>query len=1256
MNISAMHGRIIIQPSGLSSVKGMPIGPMVKLEGLPGALNNGLSALTYWADMWVGVDQIRVSATDGQSPPVVKQIPIEVWTCPNDCSMNGMCLSNGTCDCTGGWAGNDCSVPPCNKQCNRGNCVNNTCMCEMGWGKDQNGSCTVQDCPGGCGQGICTQAKTCQCNPGWKGIDCKTRKCPGANGECNLRGACVNNGTCDCQGGFTGMACEVAPAPNVTTIRFDNSGSKLIVMFSIDTNRAGVFTVGSCAALIDQQSMPRLGGAATCGWNDDKTLVINLAGNPTILPGDWVAIKSGAVRAKGCQNTCPTTVANKTAMFPSTPLVPQVVINAPSQVAFCDDFTMNVMGSTGSGGRPMTFEWTVGGMTPNKPVLNMVFGQLTAQSGMVTLNPVQMNVSSQNYKFCVRARNFLNESSQACHTVFKSDLPLPSSEIAGNSVLNGVFRVLGLTLQGVGRPPSCGGQATQAPLKFAWRRLGGPMPQGVITDRRDLVIPKGVLMANATYDFELMVAIDGSPHLNSTASVKVVVQFSNLIARIANGNRAVGSGTALILNATTSLDLDEQMAPFAFSWTCQGAGQSACISQLNNQAISLPSSGVVSVAANTLAQGTYYFQVTVSKPGRAQQSATVTITMVAGAPPQVSIAAQSNEKHRIQDILLLQGTAVSSSNAAISYLWSVDINSLNLDDSAVVLSSKTSPNLVIKAGALQPQEYVFRLTATDVNGAAYAVSKIVVNAPPSSGSVSVSPASGIELNTTFTLSANGWSDAPEDGPFTYSFGYQVGSTKFTLASRVSSSEFKTLLPKGMLTLFCIVFDNKGSGSTAATTNVTVNALQGNAGAVIGKLETEVNKQVDDAVNNGDIQSLVSISISFASSINNLQGQNQNDQNKLQLIRNKVLNAVKDSIANSSINTPETLNQLSQATALTSKDDKLEPSAQRVVVANVKQLIAQATGNNVNVNEETANELVGSLNNVFKASPLFNSSRASQTTSELRTLVKDLVKNLKDLANTMQKDLLCDANQRDVNTETIKMNVQKNSPSRLGSGHKLKSPSGAQFSVPANAFQGGDCRPSTVYSVSKNMRGYATANDQLGSDIVSLSFDQSVSNLGNPIRIVMPTTSAPGQGETASCRFFNETTETFSSAGCTLVSTNASFTECDCNHLTEFAALVVAQSNTPTPTPTPTSDASSSPTPTPSATPTNPDLEVWAQVMIAIGAFIVAGILAAYGLHKRGVITIDFSKLRTPARSATVTPSNTTEMSSLDSKPTKVGEV
>jgi len=198
-------------------------------------------------------------------------------SCINDCSGDGGLCVNGTCYCRDGRGGEDCSVPVCPRACSfHGRCVaGGLCRCDDGW---TGPTCLQPQCPGTItvngfasnpkvdvpcsGHGECsgaaegTPSYSCDCEPGWTGLNCSRRQCirvqerhlrsarivsdgitrsvrqgvlDGAESSegsgrnlwsayvgksgCGEHGYCVN-GTCFCDQGWAGFDCDVQSCPN----------------------------------------------------------------------------------------------------------------------------------------------------------------------------------------------------------------------------------------------------------------------------------------------------------------------------------------------------------------------------------------------------------------------------------------------------------------------------------------------------------------------------------------------------------------------------------------------------------------------------------------------------------------------------------------------------------------------------------------------------------------------------------------------------------------------------------------------------------------------------------------------------------------------------------------------------------------------------------------------------------------------------------------------------------------------------------
>lgn len=153
--------------------------------------------------------------------------------CPDDCNGNGKCKL-GVCMCYNGWDGVDCSNEiekwiPCEADCHgHGSCEDGVCVqCDEGWeGKfcqtkkivvvKEDGSVSCPGEPECSSHGLCGPGGRCFCSSQWLGHDCSIKKCPD---DCNGRGEC-KAGVCMCNPPYHSGAlesCELIHCPNDCT-------------------------------------------------------------------------------------------------------------------------------------------------------------------------------------------------------------------------------------------------------------------------------------------------------------------------------------------------------------------------------------------------------------------------------------------------------------------------------------------------------------------------------------------------------------------------------------------------------------------------------------------------------------------------------------------------------------------------------------------------------------------------------------------------------------------------------------------------------------------------------------------------------------------------------------------------------------------------------------------------------------------------------------------------------------------------------
>jgi hypothetical protein len=162
-------------------------------------------------------------------------------------------------------------------------------------------------------------------------------------------------------------------------------------------------------------------------------------------------------------------------------------------------------------------------------------------------------------------------------------------------------------------------------------------------------------------------------------------------------------------------------------------------------------------------------------------------------------------------VLRLLGEATLKGANTFSYEWSVLSNNLDLTDSSLLLTTRTSKNLVLKAGVMQPgAEYEFGLLVyadgTGKPGKAYRT--VVVNKAPTSGHCIATPPTGLAYNTSFTLQCSGWEDA--DLPLKYEYKVRRNGANINLLVAEGSNKCVTLLGPGKNNLVAVIYDFYGA--------------------------------------------------------------------------------------------------------------------------------------------------------------------------------------------------------------------------------------------------------------------------------------------------------------------------------------------------------------------------------------------------------------------------------------------------------------
>lgn len=179
--------------------------------------------------------------------------------------------------------------------------------------------------------------------------------------------------------------------------------------------------------------------------------------------------------------------------------------------------------------------------------------------------------------------------------------------------------------------------------------------------------------------------------------------------------------------------------------------------------ISLPGANLTIPTAYLAARwvpATYNFTLNVSKADGRSSTASALVTMDESNPPGLEIDPIDAKYNNVAETYLpLYGETACASGTLASYTWTI-VSPAGADASSLFAASTATASTVIALGQLTSgATYSFRLTGVNGRGGTgYAQVDVVVNTPPSSGALVVTPVVGEALVTSFTGLMQNWVD------------------------------------------------------------------------------------------------------------------------------------------------------------------------------------------------------------------------------------------------------------------------------------------------------------------------------------------------------------------------------------------------------------------------------------------------------------------------------------------------------------------
>lgn len=679
-------------------------------------------------------------------------------------------------------------------------------------------------------------------------------------------------------------ATAIPDVPVILTAAFSDSGGTVLVSFDSNTNRGS--GAGALSNFFECSTLLAFVGSDTsqCQWSSDSTVIVY----PSVFvyPGNQVSVVNDTIRAK-CPTALNTSVCavmntavagNVTIDSPANPSVPNVIISAPSEASGCVPLTLDLTVSSGSVGRnwisPVFDAYSSNASEDMSGILSFLHSDYVMNPPIAF--PMNLLLPGNTYTFEVTLCNFLHACGVAntmVSIVAVSDTK-PTVVILGSVSLS-IHKKNSLMLNTDAYTKTCTNPKSYANLSHTWTIIL-VNEENVVSldftqvDPTKFFFPSYSLEAKSWYSVRFVVT-NVVTNEATMASVTVNVLAGDIVAIISGGSMLSFQPDNLIftIDGSESYDEDNNEATGAeaglfYEWSCNQVlpyYSTVCpfrYSVTSDGFAIINSTGSV-YATNTTGQLT----MIVFDSSDRIDSTVVNVVVLPSLSPIIhldNVVSPFSAASR----LVITGTLQLYSSC--TSLWSVTpkvyppIESVALTPVSV-LQTQTGDAfnvyLALPSHALSAfTAYTFSFSC----GENVAQISTLTSTRPAYGDFVITPGSGIELDTVFTMTASNWFD--ENIPLTYLFLFlSEAQTQLVAQGQSEVSYALSVLPGGNISCSVRIYNFLGD-TTVKTAQVVVNSTNQNSTL----LQNYVDNQLSSNVGN---QNAIQQTISTVGSVVNV---------------------------------------------------------------------------------------------------------------------------------------------------------------------------------------------------------------------------------------------------------------------------------------------------------------------------------------------------------------------------------------------------
>jgi REJ domain len=436
----------------------------------------------------------------------------------------------------------------------------------------------------------------------------------------------------------------------------------------------------------------------------------------------------------------------------------------------------------------LLYNWTATAVPTNQNLTNLFLNQINNS----VIVPLSFFTDTSVLKITLYLQNSIKmKSSSTFTTQIYNNKTLAITIDAGDYISIESSKIISLNAQ---ISDTCG--CSYKP-KFFWNFTGTNNTSfnstGLVKSSSQFSIPKNYLKPNFTYNFSV---VANCSNITGQSFITISSEFSPLVVVLNQKSGTISNIKDLVVNGGESYD-PNGISQISYSWGCSYINNTSCNSLIQNI-----SSNYLTIKSSSLVSGYLNITLTISALNNTRtSSASILLQVIQNLKTFISTSFNQTKIEPSMDYLIAS-QIVSYTNYTIQ--WT------QLAGNSIPINPNNLPSLYIPTGVLtRGVSYTFQVSAKEKEGytAYYNISFTTNLLPMCLGSMSITPSSGLPLNTLFEFNIDSCTDPDGDLPIVYTFG--VISSAGRVYAISLSKEFSSISNKmfsGNLTGYAKVCD------------------------------------------------------------------------------------------------------------------------------------------------------------------------------------------------------------------------------------------------------------------------------------------------------------------------------------------------------------------------------------------------------------------------------------------------------------------